>query len=70
MTRKKGLAEIIRCFLALISKVTSKKSLNIKVNLNIALIYYLLYFVSKLRKINALTEITFKAMFTSKKKLL
>ena len=59
---KKGLVYVGRCILALISKITSKKSVNVKVNLNIALIYYSQYFVSKLGKINALTQITFKAM--------
>ena len=59
---EKGLVYVGRCILVLISKITSKKSLNVKVILNIALIYYLLYFVSKLGKINALTQIPFKDM--------
>ena len=59
---EKGLVYVGRYILVLISKITSKKSLNVKVILNIALIYYLLYFVSKLGKINALTQIPFKDM--------
>ena len=62
ITWGKGLVYVCWCILALISKVTLKKSLNVKVTVNIALIYYLQYFVSNLGNINALTQITFKAM--------
>ena len=62
MTWGKGFVYVCWCILALISKVTLKKSLNAKVTVNIALIYYLQYFVSNLGNINALTQITFKAM--------